>query len=100
MSEDLSGWDYKVTKGNVVELRKSFSATGSRFAQVLIKISIDGVKPTYKSALPDVQTDPNVVMSMNGTAGLSLTDWGNMHAAINEGIARAVRLNVSAILGE
>jgi len=97
--------EWNVTKkATSIELRQTFISTGSRYAQVLIKISAAGIPPVTRSArlaggVVPAAADPNVVISMNGTAGLSFTEWGKMHAAINEGIASAVRLNVSAILG-
>jgi len=88
----MSDWMSKKNKG-VIELRKTYSSTGNRFSQVLVKISLDGVKPTHPNYRPQFDAGkehPNVVISMNGTAGLTFAEWSELKEAIDAGIKEAV----------
>jgi len=82
-------WHSTVTKDGVVELRCTFNSTGARFAQVLVKIRMEGVASNWRYYKPDPDKDPNIVISMNGTAGLTFEQWREMKEAIDKGVAEA-----------
>ena len=94
-----TNWAVTKKKG-ITELRAKFSATGHRFAQVLIRVSADGVEPTddFWKRVDDDGTHPQVVISMNGTAGMSIEDYREMVNQIDVAIEQSIKQMVGEAL--
>ena len=101
----MSEVKWAVTTGKqegVTELRATFSASGLRRAQVLIKVAAEGVPPDPRYARlyrGETLSDPQFVISMNGTAGMSFDEYREMVKQIDAAVERNVKQTVKLALG-
>ena len=86
----MSDW-VSTTKNGIIELRNTFKSSGARFSQVLVRIDIDGI-PSKWSGSQEKLADPELVISMNGQAGMTVGDWSKMTEEVNLQITNAIRL--------